>query len=374
MILHLPFGERTGRQRITLLSLARRSGIRKKCVSSRKQTLNKMESNPYVKQYPDLMAGKKILYVHGFGSSARSGTVKRIQDTFPQATVTAHDLPIHPQEAMDLLRRVCQEEQPHLIIGTSMGGMYTEMLYGYDRICVNPAFQMADTMHEHGMMGKQVFQNPRADGIQEFIVTKALVKEYREMTEQCFAQADSEEEQRRVWGLFGDEDPTVHTFDLFRQHYRQAAHFHGEHRMTDKSFMNGIVPVIRWIDDRQEGRERPIVYIHWNAMRDSYGKALSSLQKAFKFLIEYYQVYIVAPAPTNDHGFLTEVQLWTEDILSTPAHDHIVFTNQPHLLYGDYMVSASAMEGFMGTVVPLGSEEMKTWEEAIIYFERLGGQ
>ena len=171
MILHLPFGERTGRLRITLLSLAGRSGIRKKCVSSRKQTLSKMESNPYVKQYPDLMAGKKILYVHGFGSSARSGTVKRIQDTFPQATVTAHDLPIHPQEAMDLLRRVCQEEQPHLIIGTSMGGMYTEMLYGYDRICVNPAFQMADTMHEHGMMGKQVFQNPRADGIQEFIVT-----------------------------------------------------------------------------------------------------------------------------------------------------------------------------------------------------------
>ena len=38
------------------------------------------------------------------------------------------------------------------------------------------------------------------------------------------------------------------------------------------------------------------------------------------------------------------------------------------------MVSASAMEGFMGTAVPLGSEEMKTWEEAIIYFERLGGQ
>lgn len=331
-------------------------------------------SNPYVKQYPDLMAGKKILYVHGFGSSARSGTVKRIQDTFPQVNVLAYDLPIHPQEAMELLRCVCQEQKPHLIIGTSMGGMYSEMLYGYDRILVNPAFQMADTMHEHGMMGKQTFQNPRADGVQEFIVTKGLVKEYREVTEQCFAGADNEEEQQRVWGLFGDQDPTVHTFDLFRQHYRQAAHFHGEHRMTDKSFMNGIVPVIRWIDDRQEGRERPIVYIHWNAMRDSYGKALSSLHKAFKLLIEHYQVYIVAPAPTNDHNFLAEAQTWTEDILSTPAHDHLVFTNQPQLLYGDYMVSASPMDGFMGTVIKLGGEEMKTWEEAITFFERLGGQ
>ncbi len=32
--------------------------------------------NPYIKQFPDLMAGKKIMYVHGFLSSAQSGTVK----------------------------------------------------------------------------------------------------------------------------------------------------------------------------------------------------------------------------------------------------------------------------------------------------------
>ncbi len=332
-----------------------------------------METNPYIKQFPDLMAGKKTLYIHGFGSSAQSGTVKRIQDTFPQSTVIANDLPIHPQEAMDLLRKVCEVEHPDLIIGTSMGGMYAEMLYGYDRICVNPALQMGDTMHEHNMMGKQVFQNPRADGVQEFIVTKTLVKEYKEMTEQCFAHV-TEEEQQRVWGLFGDEDPVVHTFDLFSKHYRQAAHFHGEHRMTDKSFMNGIVPVIRWIDDKQEGRERPIVYIDWAAMHDSYDKPLSSLNKAFKLLIEYYRVYIVAPAPTNDHAFIDHVQTWTEDILSTPAHDHVIFTNTPELLYGDYLISPCAPEEFMGTAIAFGSEEMKTWEEVITFFERLGGQ
>ena len=319
------------------------------------------------------MVGKRILYVHGFGSSAQTGTVKRIRDTFPRSVVVAYDLPIHPQEAMDLLHEVCQREPPDLIIGTSMGGMYTEMLYGYDRICVNPAMQMGETMREHHMMGKQVFQNPRADGVQEFIVTKSLLKEYKEITEQCFTHA-TEEEQHRVWGLFGDEDPVVHTFDLFRQHYRQVAHFHGEHRMTDKSFMNGIVPVIRWIDDRQEKRERPVVYIGWDAMRDSYGKPMSSLYKAFKMLIEHYRVYVVAPAPTNDHAFLNQVQTWTEEVLSTPAHDHVIFTNTPGLLYGDYLVSPHVHEEFMGTVIAFGSEEMKTWEEVITFFERLGGQ
>ena len=37
-------------------------------------------------------------------------------------------------------------EKPDLIIGTSMGGMYTELLKGFDRILVNPAFEMGDTM------------------------------------------------------------------------------------------------------------------------------------------------------------------------------------------------------------------------------------
>ena len=92
-----------------------------------------MEShNPYIKQFPQIFKGKKIMYVHGFGSSGQSGTVTRIREVFPNATVIAPDLPIHPEEAMALLRQLCQQEQPDLIIGTSMGGMYTEMLYGYD--------------------------------------------------------------------------------------------------------------------------------------------------------------------------------------------------------------------------------------------------
>ncbi len=330
-------------------------------------------SSPYFKQYPNLWVGKKIMYVHGFASSAQSGTVKRIQDTFPKALVIAYDLPIHPDEAMTLLRKVCEEQKPDLIVGTSMGGMYTEMLYGFDRILVNPAFQMGDTMHEHGMMGKQVFQNPRQDGVQEFIVTKSLVKEYRDMTMNCFAHVD-EEEQQRVWGLFGDEDPVVHTFDLFRQHYTQALHFHGEHRMTDHSFFHGVLPVMRWIDDKQEGRERPIVYIHVNAMIDGWGKPMSCLNKAFEMLIENYQVYMVAPAPTNDHDELSQTQTWVEQYISTPAHDHVIFSNQKSLLYGDYFIDAAPNKDFMGTTIHFGSDEFKTWEEIIVFFERLGGQ
>jgi predicted esterase YcpF (UPF0227 family) len=339
-----------------------------------------MMDNPYFKAFPELMKGKKIMYNHGFGSSASTGTVKLIRQTFPNAQVVAFDLPLHPAEAYELLQQKVVEEKPDLILGTSMGGMYTEMLYGFDRICVNPAFQMAQTMKENGMTGKQTWQNPRQDGEKEFMVNKALEKEYQEMTDQCFTALEAmtpderAREQQRVWGLFGDADPIVHTFDIFCNHYTQAVHFHGGHRLDDKAFLNGVVPVVRWIDDRQEGRERPIVYIDASALADSYGHPKSSLRKAFDMLIESYQVYIVATAPTNRHDQLAEQATWVEQYLSTAAHDHVVYTNQKALLYGDYFIDAKPSPDFMGTTIELGSDEFKTWEEVITFFERLGGQ
>jgi predicted esterase YcpF (UPF0227 family) len=78
----------------------------------------------------DIFEGKKVMYVHGFASSGQSGTVTRIREVLTLAEVIAPDLPIHPVEAMDLLYKICETEKPDLIIGTSMGGMYAEMLHG----------------------------------------------------------------------------------------------------------------------------------------------------------------------------------------------------------------------------------------------------
>ena len=329
------------------------------------------QTNPYLKQFPELMKGKKILYVHGFGSSGQSGTVTRIREVFPNANVIAPDLPIHPEEAMALLRQLCQQEKPDLIIGTSMGGMYTEMLRGYDRILVNPALCMGDTMKEHGMIGAQHFSNPRQDGVQDFIVTKAMAKDYKEMTEHCF-EGINEEEQHRVWGLFGDEDTTVNTYDLFHEHYPTAIRFHGEHRMNDHSFMHAVVPVIRWIDDRQEQRERPVIYIDLSTLRDPYGKPVSSAQKTVRTLLETYQLYFVASAPTETEHY-RDINQWLFEYITVPAWGHTIFTSQKELLYGDYLIDTVKTEA-MGTLVQFGTDTFKTWDDIATFFERLGGQ
>ena len=218
--------------------------------------------NPNIKQFPDLMSGKKIMYVHGFLSSGQSGTVKMLQELMPNATFVAEDIPVHPEEAVEMLQKLVEAEKPDLIIGTSMGGMYTEMLKGYDRILVNPAFEMGNTMSS--MTGKQEFQNPRKDGVNELMVTKGLIKEYRDITERCFQDINYNK-------IVTIEASGIAPAIMVAFHY--------------------LCPVIRWIDDKQSGKERPIVYIDFDALHDSYMKATSSMHKAYEMLIRRYNKF-----------------------------------------------------------------------------------
>ena len=230
----------------------------------------------------------KILYVHGFASSGQTGTVKTLRLLLPDVTVIAPDLPVEPEEAMTLLRNVVVSEKPVLIIGTSMGAMYSEMLYGFDRVLVNPAFQLADTLLKNNGLGRQEFHNKRADGETSFLVTKTLLEHFREVSSHCFERAG--EDSDRVFGLFGIHDTIVHTFDLFREHYPQAIRFDGEHHLNDSAIIHSVLPVIRWIDDRQKGISRPVLFI---SLSDRLINHSSGMAKAVETLAMSYDLHIV---------------------------------------------------------------------------------
>ena len=82
----------------------------------------------------------KLVYFHGFASSGASGTVQLLRKIFPSAQVVAPDIPVDPEEALPMLQKLVQAEQPDVIVGTSMGGMYAQQMHGFLRICVNPSF------------------------------------------------------------------------------------------------------------------------------------------------------------------------------------------------------------------------------------------
>ena len=141
--------------------------------------------------------------------------------------------------------------------------------------------------------------------------------------------------------------------------------------MNDKSFMHSVVPVIRWIDDRQEKRERPIIYIGTETLKDSYGKPAASVAKAVRLLIEHYQVYFVAEDATEE--------LWLTEHIGVPAWRHLIMTWRRDLLYGDYLIEGQGARGrgqetSLATVIEYGSDTFKTWDDIIEYFSRLGGQ
>ncbi len=89
-----------------------------------------------------------ILYVHGLSSSGQSGTVDLLRRYFPQAEIVAPDLPLDPTAALQLLRDTCETHHPDLIIGTSMGGMFAQQLFGYRKILVNPAFRLFEILKQ----------------------------------------------------------------------------------------------------------------------------------------------------------------------------------------------------------------------------------
>lgn len=193
---------------------------------------------------------KKILYIHGFSSAGSTGTATNLRNhLFADygVTVISPDVPVSPAQALPFLQQLVHAEQPDLIIGTSMGAMYAELLRGYPRICVNPSFHMAKMLtFKH--LGKNVeFQNKRQDGARTFKVDKQMVAEFRDIETKLSLRGITPEEKQLVWGIFGKDDPTVNCRDEFTRAYGRD-HFRiieGEHSLTDAMLKRDLLPLIK---------------------------------------------------------------------------------------------------------------------------------
>lgn len=192
---------------------------------------------------------KKILYIHGFSSAGSTGTATNLRNYLYDlgVTVVSPDVPVSPAAALPFLREYAAQEQPDLIIGTSMGGMYAELLKGYTRICVNPSFHMAKLL-TFKWLGKNVeFQNKRQDGAKTFKVDKQMIAEFKEIEKQYTLQDITPEEKQKIWGLFGKDDPMVNCRDEFQKAYGKEHFriFEGEHRLNDTIVKRDLLPLIK---------------------------------------------------------------------------------------------------------------------------------
>ena len=187
----------------------------------------------------------KIIYFHGFASSGASGTVQNLRLILPDDEIIAPDIPVDPAEALPFLRELCASEQPDLVIGTSMGGMYAQQMHGFRKICVNPAFNMS-TMSKVLKTGEHPFLNGRKDNQKTFRITREIIQHFNQMERQQF-KGITDFDLANTYGLFGIHDDLVNTYDLFRRHYPNTERFDGEHRLNDKVLKKVIIPLIEKI-------------------------------------------------------------------------------------------------------------------------------
>ncbi len=188
---------------------------------------------------------KKILFLHGFYASGQCVPALALTEAFQGgAEVLTPDLPLHPQQALDLISRLCQTEHPDVLVGNSCGSFYGQMLapqMGIPALLGNPHFRMTEFLRPR--LGSQQYKSPRRDGHQHFVIDEQLISEFAALEAHQFDKC-TEDGRDRIWGLFGEQDTLAYFEPLFLEHYTTSYHFPGGHTPTADEVKRWYVPLV----------------------------------------------------------------------------------------------------------------------------------
>lgn len=186
---------------------------------------------------------KKILFIHGLASSGAYKTADTLRILLKPAEVIAPDVPIDPKEALGLLRSICAEECPDLIVGLSLGGFWAQFLRGIPRIMINPELHPSAFLSQK--KGEMEYMSPRRDGALSFIIDDRICEGYRLLEPDGFGGLDSAEISM-VYGMFADADELVHCREEFAIHYPgRAVDYPGTHLPNYPQIKNYLIPLAK---------------------------------------------------------------------------------------------------------------------------------
>lgn len=180
----------------------------------------------------------KVLYCHGLASRGNSDSANFLRQL--GADVISPDIPLEPLKAISLLQELANMEVPDIIVGTSMGGMLAQKIYGYPKVLVNPAFHVSTILRS--MIGTNRFFHRRDDGATTFEVTTDLCDEYERIEAVQFNNIPKEEKQYTV-ALFGTKDDVLNWEQVlaeYLKHYNFYSLFDGGHRLTKTTIQKNV--------------------------------------------------------------------------------------------------------------------------------------
>lgn len=184
----------------------------------------------------------KILFIHGLASSGAYKMASSLRILLKGSQVLAPDVPIEPDEALDLLERICRDEVPDLVVGLSLGGFWAQKLRGRRKVLVNPDFHVSKLMRTK--IGEVEYLSPRADGARSFFLNEEICEGYRKLEERQFEDLGPEE-IALTSGVFADNDELVDCRPEFELHYPGRSHIYpGTHLPNYPQTKQYILPVI----------------------------------------------------------------------------------------------------------------------------------
>jgi len=185
------------------------------------------------------------LFLHGFFASGQCVPANALRDALAgRAVVLTPDLPLHPKEALAMIKQIISDEKPDILVGNSCGSFYAQMVaaeLGIPALLGNPHFQMTEFLKER--IGEHQYKAPRKNGNQNFTINKALIQEFAELEEKQFA-AWKPENRDLIWGIFGEKDTLAHFEPLFRKYYSHSFHFPGGHTPTAEEVEKWYAPKV----------------------------------------------------------------------------------------------------------------------------------
>lgn len=187
----------------------------------------------------------KILFIHGLASSGAYKMASSLRILLKPCEVISPDVPIDPDAALSLLRKICREQQPDLVVGLSLGGFWAQKLRGCRKILFNPDLHPSILLRSK--TGTMQYLSPRENGDVSFEITAELCDRYEAMEKTEFDGIDSAETALTT-GMFATDDELVRCGPEFELHYPgRKVDYPGTHLPDYPQLKQYLVPVARKI-------------------------------------------------------------------------------------------------------------------------------
>ena len=184
----------------------------------------------------------KVLFIHGLASSGAYKTANTLRTLLRPCEVVAPDVPIEPAAALTMLRDLCRQERPDLIVGLSLGGFWALQLRGFRKILINPDLHPSRLLRTK--VGEMKYLSPRRDGSLSFTITDEICAGYEALERMQFEGLDATE-IALTDGLFATDDELIHSGPEFAQHYPGRAHaYPGTHLPTFPEIKQYLLPLV----------------------------------------------------------------------------------------------------------------------------------